>query len=302
MSLQIRGAYTALLTPFRDGRVDEEALRHHVDRQIAGGIHGLVPCGTTGEAATMSEGEQLAVIEMVADQAAGRAPVIAGTGSNDTTRTIRYTRRVAEIPGVSAALVVTPYYNKPSQASLVRHYRAIADEGDLPVVMYNVPSRTAVSMTAETVAEIAEHPNVIAIKEATADMVLATRIRELCGRNFTLISGDDFTTMPFLAVGGQGCISVLSNLDPGTMSELCAAAGADAWDRARQLHMFIQPLCRALFADTNPVPLKMAAAMLGWCTDEMRAPLYASTADVATRLRIALRTHGLLKEVEDDDE
>lgn len=295
MSLQIRGAYTALLTPFREGRVDEDALRDHVERQITGGIHGLVPCGTTGEASTMTEGEQIAVIETVADQVAGRVPVIAGTGSNDTARTIRHTRRVAEIAGVNGALVVVPYYNKPSQAGLVRHYQAIAEEGGLPVVVYNVPGRTAVGLTAESIALIAEHPNVLAIKEATGDMILATRIRELCGRNLTVLSGDDFTTMPALSLGAKGCISVLSNLDPGTMSEMCAAASANAWDRALQLHMFIQPLCRALFADANPVPLKMAAAMLGWCTEEMRPPLYTSSEDVRTRLRIALRTHGLLK-------
>lgn len=299
MALQMRGAYTAIITPFRDGRVDEPALRAHVDRQIAGGISGLVPCGTTGEAVTMSESEQLAVIEAVVDQAAGRVPIIAGTGTNDTARTIRHTRRVAEIPGVSGALVVTPYYNKPSQEGLARHYEAIADDGGLPVVMYNVPSRTSVSMTAETVARLSDHANIIAIKEATGDMILATRIRELCGRNLTLLSGDDFTTLPLLSVGASGCISVLSNLDPGTMSELVAAANADAWDRARQLHLFIQPLCRALFADTNPVPVKTAAAMLGWCADEMRLPLCPTSDDVRTRLRIALRTHGLL---EDDDD
>lgn len=300
MSLQIRGAFTALFTPFRDGRVDEQALRDHVERQIHGGIHGLVPCGTTGEAATMTEGEQIAVIETVVDQAGGRVPVIAGTGSNDTAKTIRYTRRVAEIPGVDAALVVTPYYNKPSQQGLIRHYRAIADDGDLPIVLYNVPGRTGVSMTAETVAKLAEHPQVIAVKEATGDMVLATRIRELAGRNIQLLSGDDFTTLPLMSVGGKGCISVLSNLDPGTMSELCAAAAAGAYDRAQQLHLFIQPLCRALFSDSNPVPLKMAAAMLGWCAEEMRPPMYPSDEDTRLRLRIALRTHGLLKAEEDE--
>lgn len=296
MALQIRGAYTALITPFRDGRVDEAALRAHVERQIKGGVDGLVPCGTTGEAATMTEGEQIAVIEAVVDQANGRVPIIAGTGSNDTARTVRHTRRVAEIPGVDGALVVTPYYNKPSQPALVAHFRQVADEGDLPIVLYNVPSRTGISMTAETVAELAVHPNVIAIKEASADMVLATRIRELCGRNLTMLSGDDFTTMPFMSIGGAGCISVLSNLDPGTMAELTAACNADAWDRARQLHLFIQPLCRALFADANPVPVKMAAAMLGWCAADVRAPLLLGDEQLVNQLRLALRTHGLLKD------
>lgn len=293
MAFSIRGAYTALITPFRNGSIDDGALRGLVDRQIEGGIDGLVPCGTTGEAATMSEDEQISVIETVVDQAAGRVPVVAGTGSNDTARTIRHTRRVSQIEGVDAALVVTPYYNKPGQAALVRHYESIADEGGLPVVMYNVPGRTAVSMTAETVARIGEHPNVVAVKEATGDMVLATRIRELAGDSIALLSGDDFTTLPLLSVGGVGCISVLSNLDPGAMSAMCAAAASGDWDRAREVHLAIQPLARALFLDTNPVPVKTAAAMLGWCDSELRPPLYEPHEDVRKALQKALEIREL---------
>ena len=293
MQFRMKGAYTALLTPFREGTVDHDALRGLVRRQIDGGIDGLVPCGTTGEAATMTEDEQISVIETVVEAANGEVPIIAGTGSNDTAKTIRYTRRVSEIEGVDGALVVTPYYNKPGQRALVRHYTEVAESGGLPVVMYNVPGRTGVSMTAETVAELSEHPNIIAVKEATGDMVLATRIKELAGRNISLMSGDDFTTLPFLAVGGDGCVSVLSNLDPGTMSEMCAAIDSLAWDRAQQLHLAIQPLARALFADSNPIPVKLAAAMLGWCTPEVRAPLYAPSDEVRANVQVAITEYGL---------
>lgn len=293
MNFEISGAYTALITPFRNGTVDFDALRTLVDRQIDGGIDGLVPCGTTGEAATMSPDEQVAVIEAVVDQAAGRVPIVAGTGSNDTRKTVEYTRRVASLGGVDAALVVTPYYNKPGQAALVRHYQTIADEGGLPVVLYNVPGRTAVSLTPETIATLARHEQIIAVKEATGDMVFDTNIVEQAGENITLLSGDDFTTMPLLALGGKGCISVISNLVPGAMSKMVASALSGSWEQARQIHYSIQPLARALFSDTNPVPVKIAAAMLGWCTEELRPPLYAPTDAVRERLREALEQQGL---------
>jgi 4-hydroxy-tetrahydrodipicolinate synthase len=296
MTLKLKGASTALITPFRDGEVDHDALRALVERQIDGGIDGLVPCGTTGEAATMSEDEQLSVVRTVVEQANGEVPIIAGTGSNDTAQTVRYTRRVSEIEGVDAALVVTPYYNKPGQQALIRHFRTIADEGGLPVVLYNVPGRTGVSMTADTIATLAEHPNIIAVKEATGDMVFASEIRQSIPRDFSMLSGDDFTTMPFLALGGDGCISVVSNIDPGAMSEMYAAGAADAWDRARQLHYRLLPLANALFAETNPVGVKTAASILGWCTDELRAPLYAPGADLRELITAALTEHGALKE------
>lgn len=295
MTIKIQGAYTALITPFCDGAVDHAALRDIVERQIELGINGLVPCGTTGETATMTEDEQVAVIETVVQVARGRVPVIAGTGSNDTARTIRHTRRVSEIPGVAAALVVTPYYNKPGQNALVRHFQEVADEGGLPVVLYNVPGRTGVSMTPETVARLAAHGRILAIKEATGDMILATRIREACGDDIVLLSGDDFTTFPFLAVGGVGCISVVSNLDPAGVSKMCAHAAADEWGAARELHYRMQPLARALFSDANPVPVKIGASMLGLCTPELRPPLYAPTAEVSDAVRVALRNHGLMQ-------
>ncbi|MBA2663829.1 MAG: 4-hydroxy-tetrahydrodipicolinate synthase [Bradymonadaceae bacterium] len=294
-SLVLEGALTALITPFADGGIDHPSLAALVDRQIAGGIDGLVPCGTTGESATMTEDERLAVISTVVEAGRGRVPVVAGTGSNDTRVTVAFTRKAAEIRGVDAALVVTPYYNKPNQEGLYRHFAQIADEGGLPVVVYNVPGRTAVSLTAQTVARLAAHGGIIAIKEATADMVLATRIVELAGEAITLLSGDDFTTLPLLSVGGRGCISVVSNLDPTSMSQMCHLANGGDYDSARALHMKIQPLARALFSDSNPVPVKTAAALLGWCGPELRGPLYAP--DDASRASLAqvLAAYGLLK-------
>jgi 4-hydroxy-tetrahydrodipicolinate synthase len=292
---QLRGAFTALITPFKDGAVDHAALAALVERQIAGGIDGLVPCGTTGEAATMSEAERIATIETVVKAAAGRVPIIAGTGSNDTAQTIAFTKRVAQIKGVDGALVVCPYYNKPNQQMMLRHFTAVADEGGLPVVLYNVPGRTAVSLTPETIAKLAQHPQILAVKEATADMTFDTKIVELTrGEDFVVLSGDDFTTMPLVACGGKGCISVVSNLDPGTMSRVCHAALEHKMDEALRLHLKIQPLARALFASPNPVPVKEAAALLGWCTPELRAPLYNSDDRELAALKAALVAYGLL--------
>jgi 4-hydroxy-tetrahydrodipicolinate synthase len=291
--MNLRGAYTALITPFRDGQVDVDALAALVERQIDGGIHGLVPCGTTGESATMSEDEQLLVIRTVVDAAAGRVPVVAGTGSNDTAKTVKYTQKVAAIDGVDAALVVVPYYNKPDQEGLFRHFTTVADEGGLPVVLYNVPGRTVRSFTPQTVGRLADHDNIIAIKEATGDMVFDTRIFEEVGRKIAVLSGDDFTTFPLLACGGAGCVSVLSNLDPRTMSRMCDAALDGDWETARQLHMKIQPLARALFSAPNPVPTKTIASMLGWCDAQVRGPLYDVDEEARASLEAIIADYGL---------
>lgn len=295
-TLTLQGAITALITPFKDGQIDEVALRQLVDRQIAGGIHGLVPCGTTGEASTMSEAERLRVIEIVVEQAQGRVPIIAGTGSNDTHKTLQFTQKAAKIQGVDAALVVVPYYNKPNQPMMLRHFSQVAEEGGLPVVVYNVPGRTVVSLHESTIAALAQHPNIIGIKEATGDINFDTRMIEALGEHaqgFALLSGDDFTTMPFIAIGGHGCISVVSNLDPATMSALCTSALAGDLATARQLHLKIQPLARALFAWPNPVPTKHIAAMLGWCSAEVRAPLYEADADFVDSLKALAQAYGL---------
>ncbi len=282
--MELRGAFTALITPFRNGEVDVEALKALVERQIEGGIHGLVPCGTTGETATMTEEEQLLVIRTVVEAADGRVPIVAGTGSNNTEKTVEYTRKVAEIDGVDAALVVVPYYNKPDQKGLLGHFTTVADEGGLPVVLYNVPGRTVRSLTPQTVGKLADHDNIIAIKEATGDLRFDTEVLEAVDGKIAVLSGDDFTTFPLLACGGTGCVSVVSNIDPASMSRMCDAAFEGHYALARRLHMKIQPLARALFSAPNPVPAKTIASMLEWCTAEVRAPLY----EVDDEVRVAL--------------
>ncbi len=292
--VRLEGAFTALITPFDGRSIDHDAYTDLVDRQIEGGIDGLVPCGTTGEAATLSTDEMLSVIRTCADATDGRVPVVAGTGSNDTQKTIETTRAAAEIPGVDAALVVTPYYNKPDQEGMYRHFVEVADEGGLPVVLYNVPSRTGVSLSAETIARLAEHERIVGIKEASADMTLATRIADDAGDDLQMMSGDDFTTYPLVAIGGTGCVSVVSNLDPGTMSELVEAARDGEVERARQLHQKIQPLARLLFAKPNPVPTKLAASILGWCRPDVRQPMYVPSEDFRELMEDLLEEYGLL--------
>jgi 4-hydroxy-tetrahydrodipicolinate synthase len=291
--MNLRGAYTALITPFRDGEVDVDALKALVERQIDGGIHGLVPCGTTGESATMSPDEQLLVIRTVVDAADGRVPIVAGTGSNDTAKSVKFTRKVAEIDGVDAALVVVPYYNKPDQEGLYRHFSTVADEGGLPVVLYNVPGRTVRSFTPQTVGRLADHDNIIAIKEATGDMAFDTQVLEEVDGKIDVLSGDDFTTLPLLACGGTGCVSVVSNLDPRSMSSMCEAALDGDWATARKLHMKIQPLARALFSSPNPVPAKTIASILAWCDAEVRGPLYAVSDQERSSLETLITSYGL---------
>lgn len=291
--MNLRGAYTALITPFRDGEVDVESLRALVKRQLDGGIHGLVPCGTTGETATMTEAEQLTVIRTVVEAADGEVPIVAGTGTNDTRKTVEYTRKVAEIDGVDAALVVVPYYNKPDQEGLYRHFTTVADEGGLPVVLYNVPGRTVRSLTPKTVGRLAEHDNIVAIKEATGDMTFDTEVLEAVDGKIDVISGDDFTTFPLLACGGTGCISVVSNVDPASMSQMCSSALDGNFSAARELHMKIQPLARALFSAPNPTPAKAIASMLGWCSAEVRAPLYEVNDEVRATLEQLINDYEL---------
>lgn len=292
-----RGAYTALITPMRDGLVDEAALAALVERQIAGGVHGLVPCGTTGEASTLSHDEHLRVVALTVERARGRVPVLAGAGANDTRKAIELALACKRL-GAAGTLQVTPYYTKPTQAGLVAHFTAIADHSGLPVVVYNVPGRTGCDLQPETVAELARHPGIVGIKEATGDLNRAARLRELLAerRDFDLLSGDDFTVFPFLALGGHGVISVTSNIAPDWVASLCAAAAAGQWDRARALHDRHYPLARALFTVSNPIPVKAAAALLGLCGPELRLPLTPLAPDSREGKSLAdtLRTLGLL--------
>jgi 4-hydroxy-tetrahydrodipicolinate synthase len=297
---QFRGAFTALVTPFTStGAIDEDTFRSLVRRQIDAGIHGLVPCGTTGETPTLSHEEDEWVIATTLEVASerpsrARVRVIAGTGSNSTATAIRATRRAAEL-GVDAALVVAPYYNKPDQRMLESHFRAVADEGDLPIIVYNVPSRTGVNVEAPTLLRLAEHPRIVAVKEASGNMdQIATILRDRPA-DFYVLAGDDTWTMPMLAMGGDGVICTCSNEIPGQMAEMCDAAFAGDWDTARRIHERWLPLMKANFAGgPNPVPVKAAMAMMGLLTDVLRAPLLTLEEPHRVRLEMILQTTGAL--------
>ena len=278
------GAFTALVTPFRNGEVDVEALEGLAEFQIEHGIHGLVPCGTTGETPSMSEAEDRLVISTVVRVANGRVPVIAGTGSNSTDMAIKYTR-MAEEEGADGSLQVSPYYNKPTQEGLYRHFAAIAESTSLPIVLYNIPGRTAVTISAETTARLAEIPNIVGTKEATHSMDVASDIRRMCGEDFDILSGDDSLTLPLMALGGRGVISVAANVAPAAVSDLVNALLEGNWARGRELHYELLPLFRALFVETNPIPVKTAASILGLCSDEMRLPMIPLAGDNLDNLR-----------------
>ena len=271
--MQFVGAYTALVTPFTNGRIDEERYREFIEWQITEGIDGLVPCGTTGESATLSHEEHEKVISICIDQAKKRVPVIAGAGSNNTQEAIRLTE-FAKKAGADAALHITPYYNKPTQAGLLAHMKAIGDAVALPLIAYNVPGRTCVNITPATMAAMyKEIPTVVGVKEATGDMTQVSNVLELCGEGFMLLSGDDFTVLPSLLLGGCGVISVVSNMLPGKMAGMCKAFRENDLALAKRLHYDMMPISRACFLETNPIPVKTALAKMGKMSLEMRLPL-----------------------------
>lgn len=289
----LKGAITAIVTPFRNGAFDEEAYRELIEFQIQGGIHGIVPCGTTGESATLSHEEHKRVVEVCIDQVKKRVPVIAGTGSNSTREALDFTKH-AEAAGADFALMITPYYNKPTQEGLYQHYKTICQETKIPIVVYNVPSRTGVNLLPETMARLAELPNIVGIKEATGDLKQCAKVVELCGDKITLLSGDDFTVLPLLAIGGRGVISVVSNVVPGDMAGMVNAFFAGRLEEARKLHFKMWPLMEAMFYETNPVPVKTALKMLGKITGEVRQPLCPLSAANEDRLRQVLKKYGLI--------
>jgi 4-hydroxy-tetrahydrodipicolinate synthase len=266
------GTFTALVTPFRNDEVDVEALENMVEFQIQHGVSGLVPCGTTGETPAMSEAEDRVVVETVVRVANGRVPVVAGTGSNSTDMAIKYTRMAQEV-GADGSLQVAPYYNKPTQEGLFRHFAAIAESTDLPLMLYNIPGRTSVTISAETMARLAEIPNIVGVKDSTLSMNMISDVISLCGEEFDVLSGDDPMTLPLISLGGVGVISVASNVAPGAVSDMVKALLEGDWERGRELHYELLPLFRALFIETNPMPVKTAASLLGLCSDEMRLPL-----------------------------
>lgn len=292
--MQFAGAMTALVTPFKNGAVDEEGYRRFIEWQIEQGIHGLVPCGTTGESATLTHEEHQRVIEICIDQAKGRVPVLAGAGSNNTSEAIQLAK-FAKQAGADGALLITPYYNKPTQEGLYRHFRAIAEAVDLPLVPYNVPGRTGCNLQPATIGRLAkELPNIVGIKEATANLVQVSDVLENCPPTFQLLSGDDFTVLPILSIGGCGVISVTSNVAPAKMAALCNAFNAGDIATARRLHFELAPLNRAMFLETNPIPVKTAVAMMGCMDLEFRLPLCPLSDENVGRLRAALQDAGLL--------
>jgi 4-hydroxy-tetrahydrodipicolinate synthase len=283
------GAITALITPFREGRVDETRLREQIERQITGGIDGLVPVGTTGESPTLDFKEHVRVIELAIQFAKGRVPVIAGVGANATSEAIEL-HHAAKRCGASAGLSVNPYYNKPSQEGLYRHFMTLADRVDLPIVLYNIPGRTGVTMSAATVARLNKHPNIVAIKEATGSLDLASEIISLC--DITVLSGDDSLTVPLMSIGAKGVISVVSNLLPARVKSLTAAALAGNFREAAAVHFGLFPLIKPLFADGNPVGIKQAMKAAGLDSGELRLPLCEASEATQTSLANLVRGMG----------
>jgi 4-hydroxy-tetrahydrodipicolinate synthase len=268
----IKGSIVAIVTPFRNGKVDEKALGDLIEWHIAQGTNAIVPCGTTGESATLDYKEHYRVIDFTVKVVNKRVPVIAGTGANATDETIEITKH-ARKSGADAALLVAPYYNKPTQEGLYRHYKAVAEKVDIPIVLYNVPGRTAVNILPATVARLAEIENIVAIKEATGDMKQVSEVIRLCGDRIAVVSGDDFTTLPLLALGGKGVISVSANIVPKAVSQMCSSWMRGQYDRAREIHYKLEPLNAAMFIETNPIPAKTALAMMGKIQEEFRLPL-----------------------------
>ncbi|WP_372893101.1 4-hydroxy-tetrahydrodipicolinate synthase [Rhodosalinus sp.] len=288
-----QGSLPALVTPFRDGAVDHAALERLVDWHVAEGSHGLVAVGTTGESPTLTHEEHEAVVEAVVRFAAGRFPVIAGTGSNNTDEAVRFTRHAARV-GADAALVVTPYYNKPTQAGMIAHFRALHDCADLPIIIYNIPGRSAVDMTPETMAELAQLPRIIGVKDATGDLDRVCRQRMLCGPDFLQISGEDATAHGFNAQGGRGCISVTANVAPRLCAQLQEACLANDYARALEIQDRLMPLHKAIFAEPGLVGAKYGLSVLEICAPETRLPLVELTEDAQARVRQGMRHAGLI--------
>ena len=289
-----QGAMVAIVTPFKNGQVDESGLRDLIEFQIANGTHGIVPCGTTGESATLSFKEHERVIEITVEQVNKRVPVVAGTGSNNTAEAVRLTKH-AKDAGADGALMISPYYNKPTQEGLYRHFEKVAKEVDIPIILYNIPGRTAVNMEPGTIARLADIDNIVGVKEASGSMKQITDIVARCGGDFTVLSGEDFLTFPLLCVGGKGVISVSSNIVPRDMAELCNLFFAERYGEAQKLYYKLLPLCHALFYETNPAPVKAALAMMKKIeSDEVRLPLAPMSEANRERLRKDLQDYGLI--------
>lgn len=287
------GILTALITPFREGEIDEAALRDLVERQIAAGVSGVVPCGSTGESATLSHEEHRRVIDIVIDAAGGRIQVMAGTGSNSTREAIELTAHARDA-GADGALLLSPYYNKPTQEGIHDHYAEVARQTGFPLVVYNIPGRTASNIEPETLARLAELPEIVGVKEASGDLDQIAHVIALSADSFRVLSGDDALTLPLLSVGGHGCISTTGNLVPDQMVALDQAWRDGDTARALQLHQQMMPLFDVLFCETNPIPIKAALALMGWSTNEIRLPLTPLTQGNRDRLEVVLKETGVL--------
>ena len=287
------GSITALITPFRDGQVDAKAFQDLVSWQIEEGTHAVVPCGTTGESPTLSHEEHKRVVELCLEVAKDKIPVIAGTGSNSTEEAIDFTKHASKA-GADGALVVTPYYNKPNQEGLKAHFTAVADASDIPIIIYNIPPRSVIDMTVETMAVLAQHPNIVGVKDATGDLVRPLSSRIEIGSEFCLLSGDDGTAVAYLAQGGFGCISVCANVAPRLNAEMHDAWRNDSFDDVWRIRDTLHPLNEALFCEPNPVPTKFACSLLGRCLPDVRSPMVPLTPVSIARVEEAVRRADLL--------
>jgi 4-hydroxy-tetrahydrodipicolinate synthase len=287
-----QGSYVALMTPFSNGALDEAAFRKLVSWQIAEGTNGLIPVGTTGESPTLSHDEHKMVVEWCVDEAAGRVPVIAGAGSNSTDEAVDFVRHASKA-GADAVLVVTPYYNKPTQAGLMRHYETVADASDVPVVIYDIPGRSVVSMAVDTMTALAEHPNITGVKDSSQDLSRPTELGNRIGNGFSMLSGEDGTALPFRAAGGHGCISVTANIVPRMLSEMHAAWQSGDIATAMAINARLMPLHAAMFCESSPGPVKYAASLMGLCGAEMRLPMTEIDASSKAKVKQALQEAGL---------
>lgn len=293
--MRLQGCFTALITPFQEGFLDEERLRRLVRRQLAAGVSGIVPCGSTGEAATLSSEEYRRVVSVCVEEAAGKALVVAGVGTNATAKAVEQARAAASL-GADALLVLCPYYNKPTQGGLFLHFKAVASAVRVPIVVYNIPGRTGVNLLPATLARLAKDcPNIRAVKEASGSLDQVSEILTLCPPDFSVLSGDDSLTLPMMSVGAKGVVSVVSNLVPRETSRLCAAALRGDFATARGLHLRMFPLIKALFIETNPIPVKAAAAALRLCANELRLPLTPISPENRRRLSQAMSRSGFFK-------
>lgn len=289
------GSTVAIVTPFKNGKVDEKKLKELVEFQIKNGTSAILPCGTTGESATLTADEHDRVIEICIEAAHKRVAVMAGTGSNSTQEAVALTQHAAKA-GADASLQVSPYYNKPTQEGLYRHFKAVADSVSIPIILYNIAGRTAINIEPETIARLARDcKNIIGVKEASGSLDQMSAIKTLCPENFMLISGDDSLTLPILSIGGKGVISVVANIAPKDVADLCKAFDAGDLKKAQELHFKLLPLVKAMFYETNPIPVKTAMGLLGLCEPDLRLPLCSISEKNLERLKTALINYGLLK-------